>query len=153
MRFLMWKSPSLGPVHPARCLVTGWSSLPSVPMAQRRGPFSCPSHPMHMLISPTCSQAHSTVSTSTPLVVEWRANRLWEKSLPVRITMDKGAQIWQWDYTSLRLTYFILSNPSRTWFAHQCSFHRRRPRQCIGHLGGSPRHRLWLPSLPEHRGL
>lgn len=88
-RFQMRRSPSPGLVHPARWPVTGWPSPLLVLTALRRGPCRCPSHPTHMLISPTCSQAHCTASTSTPSMVEWRASRLWEKRLPVSITMDK----------------------------------------------------------------
>ncbi len=160
-RFQIRRSPSPGTVHPVRWPVTGLPSPLFVLTALRQGPCRCPSHPMHMLILPTCSRAHCTASTSTPSMVEWRASRLWEKRLPVSNTMDKGARIRHRGITTkyktseifCRLTYLIFSNPSRTWFSLLCAFHWHRPWQCIGYVGGSPRHRQWLPSLPEHRGL
>lgn len=91
-RWLIWKSPSPGPVHPARLPLTGCTSPPLVLTALRRGSCSCLSPPTHMLISPTCSRAHCTAFTSTPSMVEWRASPWWEKGGPVSTAMDKG--VW-----------------------------------------------------------
>ena len=66
-------------------------------------------------------------------------------------SLDQTPKYKTWEISCF--TCVLFSNLSRARLAHWCAFHRRRPRQRVGHLAGSPRHRHRLPSLPQHRGL